>query len=74
MAFYRGVAREGDLLRASFADVVRHQARVLGKQWTFGMVQVWAACRGWRRRRLRWPCAVPCLPAWPGELLFACPR
>ncbi len=40
VAFYRGVAKEGDLLRSSFRDVVQHQARVLGKQWRFGMVQV----------------------------------
>lgn len=40
VAFYRGVAKEGELLRSSFRDVVQHQARVLGKQWRFGMVQV----------------------------------
>jgi ABC-type uncharacterized transport system fused permease/ATPase subunit len=39
VAFYRGVSKEGELLRSSFRDVVQHQARVLGKQWRFGMVQ-----------------------------------
>ncbi|KAL4445411.1 hypothetical protein ABPG77_011236 [Micractinium sp. CCAP 211/92] len=39
VAFYRGIAREGELLRSSFRDVIQHQARVLGKQWHFGMVQ-----------------------------------
>lgn len=40
VAFYRGAAKEGELLRSSFRDAVQHHARMLGKQWTFGMVQV----------------------------------
>jgi ABC-type uncharacterized transport system fused permease/ATPase subunit len=40
VAFYRGVSKEGELIRASFKDMLHHQARVLGKQWRFGMVQV----------------------------------
>ncbi|PSC69745.1 ABC transporter D family member 1 [Micractinium conductrix] len=39
VAFYRGIAREGELLRSSLRDALLHQAKVLGKQWRFGMVQ-----------------------------------
>ena len=39
VAFYGGIAKEGDLLRTKFAEVVAHTNRVLGKQWRFSMVQ-----------------------------------
>lgn len=39
VAFYGGIAKEGDLLRTKFAEVVAHTNRVLGKQWHFSMVQ-----------------------------------
>ena len=39
IAFYGGIAKEGDLIRTKFSEVVSHTARVLGKQWNFSMVQ-----------------------------------
>ncbi|GAB4822712.1 hypothetical protein N2152v2_009758 [Parachlorella kessleri] len=39
VAFYGGIAKEGGLVRGRFREVLRHQAKLLGKQWTFGMVQ-----------------------------------
>lgn len=39
VAFYGGIAKEGDLLRNKFTEVRLHTARVLGKQWRFNMVQ-----------------------------------
>lgn len=39
VAFYGGIAKEGDLLRTKFGEVAAHTARVLGKQWRFSMVQ-----------------------------------
>ena len=39
VAFYGGIAREAELVRGAFRALVAHQARLLGKQWTFSMVQ-----------------------------------
>jgi ABC-type uncharacterized transport system fused permease/ATPase subunit len=39
VAFYGGIAKEGDLLRNKFTEVKVHTAKVLGKQWRFNMVQ-----------------------------------
>ena len=39
IAFYGGIAKEGDLLKTRFKEVLAHAARVLDKQWRFSMVQ-----------------------------------
>jgi ABC-type uncharacterized transport system fused permease/ATPase subunit len=39
IAFYGGIAKEGDVIQTKFGDVVAHTARVLGKQWRYSMVQ-----------------------------------
>ena len=40
VAFYGGIEREGALITASFADLVRHRLRLLRTQWRFNIVQV----------------------------------
>lgn len=80
VAFYRGIAREGELVHSSFRDVIQHQARVLGKQWHFGMVQVraprafttkqgWAACSLCQQWAWHTVCTAGCV--FLGPLLCA---
>lgn len=40
VAFYGGVEKEGRLIKHKFKDLLRHHARLLTKQWQYGMVQV----------------------------------
>lgn len=39
IAFYGGIAKESDLIKTRFREVLAHTSRVLGKQWRFSMVQ-----------------------------------
>ena len=40
VAFYGGIAKEGELIRASFRQLVKDQMKLLDTQWRFSMWQV----------------------------------
>jgi ABC-type uncharacterized transport system fused permease/ATPase subunit len=39
VAFYGGVAKEGELIRLRFEELAKHRTKLLAAQWKFGIVQ-----------------------------------